>query len=138
VAIPALALQPPGDPRFTDAGGRAGFVLAIAYVTGLSLLWATPARRVLATVFEPIGRMALTCYVSASVVAVAVIALTGLDSLGAALALGTGTVAAQSLACRWWLARFRYGPVEWVWRAVTWLSRPPLRRSREDAVSTGV
>jgi len=26
-----------------------------------------------------------------------------------------------------WLARFRYGPVEWLWRAITYWTIPPLR-----------
>lgn len=92
VSVPALALQlgEPGDLRFTVAGGRAGFVLAVVYVTGLSLLWATPARRVLAAVFEPLGRMSLNCYVSASVIVVPVGAVAGLEgstALGPALVL---------------------------------------------------
>ena len=28
----------------------------------------------------------------------------------------------------WWLARFRFGPLEWMWRAVTYAQWPPLRR----------
>ncbi|WP_263399834.1 DUF418 domain-containing protein [Saccharopolyspora pogona] len=28
-----------------------------------------------------------------------------------------------------WLARFRYGPLEWVWRCATWWSIVPLRRA---------
>lgn len=110
----------PGDPRFTVAGGRAGFVLALVYVAGLSLLWATPLRRVLAAVFEPLGRMALTCYVSASLVIVPVGTLLGPSPLGTALVLGVAVTAAQAVACRLWLRRFEQGPVEWVWRAVTW------------------
>jgi uncharacterized protein len=127
LCVPALVeqLAVPGDPRFTIAGGRAGFVMALAYVAGLSLLWATPVRRVLAAVFEPIGRMALTCYVSASLVVVPIGALVGAVPLGSALALGVAVTAAQSVACRLWLRRFDQGPLEWIWRAVTWWERPP-------------
>ncbi|WP_214402278.1 DUF418 domain-containing protein [Pseudonocardia lacus] len=130
VCVPALVeqLATPGDPRFTAAGGRAGFAMALAYVTGLSLLWATPVRRLLAAVFEPIGRMALTCYVSASLVVVPVGALVGTASLGVAVGLGVAVTAAQSVACRLWLRRFVHGPLEWAWRAVTWWERPVDRR----------
>jgi uncharacterized protein len=34
----------------------------------------------------------------------------------------------QALWSRWWLARFRYGPLEWAWRCVTWWQRVDLRR----------
>jgi uncharacterized protein len=28
-----------------------------------------------------------------------------------------------------WLARFRHGPMEWLWRALTYLRLPPMRRA---------
>jgi uncharacterized protein len=132
LCVPALAQQlaEPGDPRFTVAGGRAGFVMAVAYVSGLSLLWATPARRMLAAVCESIGRMALTCYITASLIAVPVGALAGFagtSSPAPALVLGVALIAVQSLACRAWLRHFRYGPLEWAWRAVTWRNLPAMR-----------
>lgn len=52
--------------------------------------------------------------------------------------------AAQLLFSRWWLTRHRYGPVEWLLRAVTLSSRPKWkgkpatescgRSHRDDAV----
>ena len=35
---------------------------------------------------------------------------------------------AQLLFSVWWLARFRYGPLEWLWRNLTYGKRQPLRR----------
>jgi len=35
--------------------------------------------------------------------------------------------AAQVACSHWWLARFRYGPMEWVWRGFTYRQVPPLR-----------
>jgi len=29
----------------------------------------------------------------------------------------------------WWMKRFRYGPVEWLWRSMTYLKAQPMRRS---------
>ena len=68
--IPALFWQAsvPGDPRYSTPGAVAGLVMAVLYVTGLSLLWITPARRVLRMLFEPLGRMSLSNYLGASVV----------------------------------------------------------------------
>ena len=35
--------------------------------------------------------------------------------------------ALQVAASRWWLPRFRFGPVEWLWRALSYGRLPPLR-----------
>ena len=82
----------------------------------------------------PFGRMTLTFYVGQSLVFVPIFYGFGLAlyrELGSAEALGIGLVAvvAQLVMARLWLARFAYGPLEWVWRALTWLSRDvPFRR----------
>ena len=33
----------------------------------------------------------------------------------------------QVLLSRWWLSRFRFGPVEWLWRSLTYAELQPLR-----------
>jgi uncharacterized protein len=35
--------------------------------------------------------------------------------------------AVQAVACQWWLGRFHFGPVEWLWRSLTYLKWQPLR-----------
>jgi uncharacterized protein len=37
--------------------------------------------------------------------------------------------AVQLLLSRWWLARYRYGPMEWLWRAFTYLRWPRMRQA---------
>ncbi|RYE97522.1 MAG: DUF418 domain-containing protein [Oxalobacteraceae bacterium] len=37
-----------------------------------------------------------------------------------------------------WLSRFRYGPVEWLWRAVTYWQIPPMRIGNPAAVAAVV
>ena len=36
--------------------------------------------------------------------------------------------AIQVAFCTWWLNRYRFGPAEWVWRALTYGQRPQMRR----------
>tara|TARA_R110002073_G_scaffold83118_1_gene198242 strand:- start:419 stop:619 length:201 start_codon:yes stop_codon:yes gene_type:complete len=36
--------------------------------------------------------------------------------------------AVLTVFCTWWLARYRFGPVEWVWRSLTYLALQRLRR----------
>ena len=40
----------------------------------------------------------------------------------------------QVLFCHWWLGRFRYGPMEWLWRAITYWQLPAMRRGEEPAL----
>ncbi|MFD6142908.1 DUF418 domain-containing protein, partial [Promicromonospora sp. NPDC060271] len=136
LTVPALTWQlttAPGDPRFTNPGGIAGLVMAVLYVTGLALLWQTPARRVLAAVFEPLGRMALTNYVAAAIVmalAAQLVDFGRLTSVTPVVVLSLVVIAVQSVLSRLWLEHFVYGPVEWLWRSVTWLRRAAGRRTR--------
>jgi uncharacterized protein len=43
--------------------------------------------------------------------------------------------ATQVVFSRWWIARFRYGPLEWVWRSMTFARVEPLRRERTIAAA---
>ena len=44
------------------------------------------------------------------------------------LALSADLLYALQIAfSHWWLARFRYGPMEWLWRGFTYRQVPPLR-----------
>ena len=107
--------------------------LALGYLALFALLSLTgPGARVLAA-FAPAGRMALTHYLMQSVIASLVFYGYGLGLAGevgraAQLGLVAAVFAAQVVFSHWWLARFRYGPMEWLWRAGTHLSRPPFRR----------
>jgi uncharacterized protein len=33
----------------------------------------------------------------------------------------------QMVASVWWLRRFRFGPLEWLWRALSYGAAPPMR-----------
>lgn len=134
LTVPALLWQltTPGDPRFSTPGSTAGLVMAVLYTTGLALLWRTPARQAIAAVFEPLGRMALTNYVAAAIVMAVAARLVDFGHMTSAvpvIVLALVVIAAQSVLSRLWLDHFVYGPVEWVWRAATWLRLPAFRRS---------
>jgi uncharacterized membrane protein YeiB len=140
LTAPALLWQltTPGDPRFSTPGAVAGLVMAVLYTTGLALLWRTPARTVIAAAFEPLGRMALSNYVGAAIVmalAASVVDFGHLTTVTPVVALSLVLIVAQSLLSRLWLRYFRYGPVEWLWRTVTWLRPVTLRR---DARPTAI
>ena len=36
--------------------------------------------------------------------------------------------ATQIPLSKWWLSRFRFGPMEWLWRSATYLKLQPMKR----------
>ena len=110
----------------------AGIVTGLAYCSGLLLLLRTPLGPALSTVLSPLGRTALTNYLAATVLFLVAGPLLGIDSpadLPAIVGLTIGILVVQAVWSAWWLRRFRYGPVEWAWRCLTWWRRAPIRRS---------
>ena len=79
-----------------------------------------------------VGRMALTNYISQSVLCTLFFYGHGLGIFGRVSALGqVGVVLAvwalQLAWSPWWLRRFRFGPLEWLWRTATYMRRQPFR-----------
>ncbi|MEU8105205.1 DUF418 domain-containing protein [Nonomuraea muscovyensis] len=101
---------------------------AAALTTGMLLLLRSRWSRPISAVLEPLGKMALTNYVTGTVVITLTGALLHADPTRlSVLAIAAVTLAAQAEAGRWWLARYRYGPLEWVWRCLTWFRPVPNR-----------
>jgi len=56
-------------------------------------------------------------------------------AFGQAFILGPAAVTAyavvffavQIVACNWWVRHFRFGPMEWVWRSLTYMEWQPLQ-----------
>jgi uncharacterized membrane protein YeiB len=121
-------VQSGAQPSF--AAGLADLLLVGVYVCALLVLLRTPLRPALRAVFAPLGRMALTNYLTATLLVLAAVHLLGVPigrSLTVAYLTAGAILAAQWLFAILWLRRYRQGPVEWLWRWATWLHRSPLR-----------
>ncbi len=100
-------------------------LLALAYAAGITLLAQNPRGRRLLAPFGAAGRLALTVYLSGSIM---------MGTLFYGFAFGNvfwlGPVAVTGYAvlffallivfCVWWTKRFRFGPIEWLWRSMTY------------------
>jgi len=83
--------------------------------------------------FAAVGRMALTNYLLESVLCTLFFYnyTTGLyGRVGPAMALIPTVVlfAAQIVFSNWWLKRYRFGPMEWLWRGMTYGKFPAMRK----------
>ena len=86
----------------------------------------------------PAGRMALSNYLGQSLVCTLLFYGYGLgwfEQMGRAwqLLFAVALFAAQVALSRAWLRHFRFGPMEWLWRAITYWRWPPLRRDAAGA-----
>lgn len=105
--------------------------LAFTYIGGLTLLLAyrRGCQTTLAA-FGWVGKMALTNYLLHIVVIEYACAAYGLNLRLAPyeeLIAGVIIFGVLVLLSRFWLDRFRYGPLEWAWRSLTYWRRQPLR-----------
>ncbi|GAA1282920.1 hypothetical protein Psi02_31180 [Planotetraspora silvatica] len=134
-AAPALWWQIGGlsDRDFVRAMAVAGLLLAGLYVCVLLVLLRTPLRPALQAVFMPLGRMALTNYLTATVLVLVVSRfIDGPPERWSSTTLLLIAGAILTLQWVWstlWLRRYRQGPLEWLWRWATLARRPPLRRT---------
>ena len=83
-----------------------------------------------------VGRMALTNYLMQSLICLFIFSGIGFGLLGTLRRTELYLVvvliwAFQLWLSPWWLARFRYGPAEWLWRALTYGKAPQLTRETE-------
>ncbi|WP_407351076.1 DUF418 domain-containing protein [Luteimonas sp. R10] len=103
--------------------------LALGYLALVALAWSTDAGARALGLLAPAGRMALSHYLLQSLVGSLVfygygLALWGRIGHAGLLLLAAVVFALQVATSRWWLARFRFGPVEWLWRWATYGRRP--------------
>jgi uncharacterized protein len=103
---------------------------ALAYIAAITLLLQRPPWRELLKPFGPVGRMALSNYLSQTVICLAI--FYGGDLIGTYrpalyLLISLALFAVQIWWSAWWLARYRFGPMEWVWRSLTYGRMQPMR-----------
>ena len=103
--------------------------LAMAYAAAFVLAWAR--LQGLLGLFAPPGRMALTNYLTHSLLGILIFYGLGLGLIGQLsppqfYAVATAIFAVQAVASHFWLKRFAQGPMEALWRRLTYGGRPTV------------
>ncbi|RFF28255.1 MULTISPECIES: DUF418 domain-containing protein [unclassified Wenzhouxiangella] len=106
--------------------------LGLAYAAGFVLLWGH-ASGGLRFLTAP-GRMALTNYLGQTLIGLTVFYGIGLNQAGqwsvqALIAFACAVYLVQAVLSNFWLQTFQYGPMEWLWRTLTYGTAPKLRRA---------
>ena len=106
--------------------------LATFYVTGILLLFRKEKWRPRLMQLYALGRMGLTTYLMQTLFGIFIFFSIGLGLLGnlgatPCLLIGLAVYLFQIVFSKWWLKNFRFGPVEWLWRSVTYLKLQSMK-----------
>lgn len=95
--------------------------LALAYMAVATLAWQQTAWQARLAWFVPLGRMALSVYLTQTLVQLLLFSshgarLAGRLPIALLPVVALAILVTQQRVCVWWLARHEQGPVEWLWR----------------------
>lgn len=110
-------------------------ILGTAYVSGLSLIYLNDKGAKHLQAIGNVGRMALTNYLMHSIIGALIFNGYGLGLYGQVEPLGLWAITitvylAQIPLSSWWLSKYNFGPMEWLWRALTYKQRPPFLKKQ--------
>lgn len=105
--------------------------LAMGYAALLALIYRK--RQKFLNAFAPVGKMALSNYLFQTFIAVTIFYGIGFGftgKFGFTLIMGVALLifSIQMLLSSWWLDKFRFGPLEWVWRQLTYGKKLKLKK----------
>jgi uncharacterized protein len=111
-----------------------GPLLSMGYLGGIALLVEHGYLQTVTRALANTGRMALTNYLTQSLIATTIFYYYGLGLYGQATALQRiGIVVSiyllQVVFSSVWLRYFQFGPMEWLWRTLTYMRPQPMLRS---------
>ena len=109
--------------------------LSLAYTAVICLRWINKKGNSHLKFFAPMGRMALTNYLVQTIVGILLYYGIGFGlggNIGPAyfITIGLGVYALQIVYSNWWFKHFNYGPIEWIWRQLTYGKKLPLLKNK--------
>lgn len=152
VLIYGLIIGLIGNIAFTVFAGKeasfppsiAGIIGVISYAFGVpamalfiialvATLWQKETWQQILSFLAPVGRMALTNYLMQTIICVLIFYGYGLGQFGKFGAttitlMALGIFLFQIIISSLWLRYFSYGPMEWIWRQLTYRQRLDLRK----------
>ena len=122
-----------GDPFYVATGllYLGNLPACLGYVSLIVLMLNSGGLFAKLELLAPYGRMALTNYLSQSIICSLLFYNYGFGLYGMSRAYQVlvviSIVILQIGFSHWWLRHFRYGPMEWVWRAITYWKIPAFK-----------
>jgi uncharacterized protein len=112
-----------------------GVILASGYGAAVIGLVSVPFGKKMLGWAAPVGRMAFSNYLAQSLILGWIFygygfGLFGRSRVTTALAIGVAVYVVEVVVSAWWLGRYRYGPVEWLWRSLMYGNWQPMALRR--------
>jgi uncharacterized protein len=124
------ALPDPGWVTFE----LARLPIVMGHIGAVTLALSTDLGRTLLKPFEANGRLPLSTYMGASAVAVILfgwpfLGLYGRLGFGSLFLIACGIIIAQIIIANLWLKAFATGPLEWLWKSLSYAKLQPFRHA---------
>jgi len=108
--------------------------MGIFYLWGIAWLWYNTKFKTILLPLKYAGRMALTNYIMQSFIALILFSSIGFklyETLSPSETLLTAVIVfiLQVILSKTWLTYFRFGPLEWIWRCLTYKELLPIRKA---------
>ena len=109
------------------------FGLMLVFVSAICWLYKKNKMKRLFASLQTVGKMTLSNYVMQNAISIFLFSGFGLSLLGKLPLYGYIFIAltiyiAQTFFSKWWLSKYNYGFIEWVWRQLTYLKKLPLKK----------
>jgi uncharacterized protein len=110
-----------------------GAMLAMAYALVIAILSENKSCDILFAPLEAAGRLSISNYLFQSIVSTLIFYSYGLGYYGKisifwGSVLALGIYSFQLALSTWWIKRYYYGPVEWLWRAGTYMRKQRFKK----------
>jgi uncharacterized protein len=110
--------------------------LSLAYASVICLRWIKKKGNSKLKVLAPLGRMALTNYLMQTIIGITLYYGVGFGfggNIGPVIfvPIGLAVYVLQIVYSNWWFKYFNYGPMEWIWRQLTYWKKLPFRKTKQ-------
>ncbi|MRX39096.1 DUF418 domain-containing protein [Flavobacterium sp. LC2016-23] len=112
----------------------------IFIATGISLLYTNGKLKTIFSYFSAGGKMTLTNYIAQNILAAFIFSGIGLG-IGDAMpywfyfCLAVFIFIVQLFISKWWLSKYNYGPIEWLWRSASYRKVFPFKKTETVAAT---
>jgi uncharacterized protein len=107
--------------------------------SGICLLYCNDKLKTIFNYFRVLGKMTLTNYMAQNILATFVFSGIGLKIYNTLpywfyFLLAVSVFIIQLFISKWWLSKYNYGPLEWLWRVLSYRKVFPFKKTEKNSL----